>query len=116
MSLTPEEWVRQHLINFMVNVYRYPLSLMAVEKVVKVNCLSQRADIVVYNRNGSPWLLAECKAPEVKVNQDTFYQAARYNSTLQVPYYFLSNGLSHYCLQFSNGEFQFMEALPTYEN
>src|SRR3954469_13940291 len=79
VALTPEEWVRQHLIHFKVTRCRYPLSLMAVEKVVKVNGLSQRADIVVFNRDGLPWLLAECKAPAVPVSQETFYQAARYN-------------------------------------
>lgn len=115
VSLTPEEWVRQNLIQFMVQVYRYPLSLMAVEKIVKVNGLSQRADVVIYDRSGAPWLIAECKAPSIKISQETFLQAARYNFSLQVAHVLLTNGNEHYCLKRSADQFEFMESLPEFE-
>lgn len=115
VALTPEEWVRQNLIQFMVEVYQYPLSLMAVEKIVKVNGLSQRADVVVYDRGGSPWLIAECKAPSVNLSQDTFLQAARYNFSLNVSYLLLTNGHEHFCLKRGTNQFEFMESLPKFE-
>ncbi len=112
VALTPEEWVRQNLIRLMSEVYHYPVSLMAVEKKILVNGLSQRADIVVYSKEGQPWLIAECKAPAVIVSQDTFLQAARYNISLNVPYFVLTNGLEHYCLRKSENEFEFISSLP----
>ncbi|MBK7965504.1 MAG: type I restriction enzyme HsdR N-terminal domain-containing protein [Bacteroidetes bacterium] len=115
VALTPEEWVRQNLIQFMVEVYQYPLSLMAVEKIVKVNGLSQRADVVVYDRLGSPWLIAECKAPSVSISQDTFLQAARYNFSLNVSFLLLTNGHEHFCLKRGINQFEFMESLPKFE-
>ena len=115
VALTPEEWVRQNLIQFMVEVYRYPLSLMAVEKIVKVNGLSQRADVVVYDRTGFPWLIAECKAPSVMISQDTFLQAARYNFSLNVSFLLLTNGHEHFCLKRGENQFEFMESLPNFE-
>ena len=110
VALTPEEWVRQNLIQFMVQVYRYPLSLMAVEKIVKVNGLSQRADVVIYDRSGAPWLIAECKAPSIKISQETFL-----HFSLQVAHVLLTNGNEHYCLKRSEDQFEFMESLPEFE-
>ncbi|MBL7924762.1 MAG: type I restriction enzyme HsdR N-terminal domain-containing protein [Bacteroidia bacterium] len=114
VALTPEEWVRQNLLRYMSEVCRYPPALMAVEKLVKVNGLSQRADIVVYNRQGKPWLIAECKSTSVKLSQDTFLQAARYNFTLEVPFLVLTNGLEHYCLQRIRDNFEFLADLPEF--
>lgn len=96
----------------MQEVYNYPISRMAIEKKVVVNGLPQRADVIVFDRNGKPWLIAECKAPSVKMSEDTFLQAARYNMSLQVPFLVLTNGLEHVCLRQSAGEFVFMESLP----
>ncbi|GAO29686.1 type I restriction enzyme HsdR N-terminal domain-containing protein [Geofilum rubicundum] len=95
--LTPEEWVRQHFIHFMLAA-KYPASLMAVERMVVVNGLRQRADIVLYNRQGKPALIVECKAPEVPVNNTTLAQAARYNIPLQVDYLVVTNGMDNYCI------------------
>ena len=95
--LTPEEWVRQHFIHYMVAA-KYPASLMAVEQMVVVNRLRQRADIVLYNRQGKPALIVECKAPDVPVNNDTLAQAARYNIPLQVNYLVVTNGIDNYCI------------------
>ena len=112
VPLTPEEWVRQHLMRFMAEQYRYPASLMAVEKLVKVNGLSQRADVVVHDRSGKPWMIAECKAPSVALSQDTFYQAARYNLQLRVPFFVLSNGRDLYCIEFTGQDLIYRETLP----
>jgi len=114
VALTPEEWVRQNLIRFMTDVYKYPEALIAIEKMVKVNGLTQRADVVVYDKTAKPWLIAECKAPHVKLSQDTFLQAARYNHTLDVSYLMLTNGHEHYCLKRTDVAFEFMESLPEY--
>ena len=114
VTLTPEEWVRQHFLRYMTDYRSYPASLLAVEKQVKVNNLNQRADIVAYNRNGKPWLLVECKAPSVSINHDTFLQAARYNLSLNVPFFALTNGLEHFCLFFNGEAFEFLDDLPDY--
>lgn len=114
VSLTPEEWVRQHFLHFMIDEKKYPASLMGVEMLVKVNELSQRADIVLYQTDGKPWLIVECKKSDVTITQETFYQIARYNLTLQVPYMVITNGLEHYCLFFNGTDFEYLEDLPDY--
>ena len=114
VSLKPEEWVRQHFIHFMINEKKYPASLMGIEKLVTVNELSQRADIVIYQRNGKPWMIVECKAPHVVLNQDTFYQAARYNISLGVPFIVITNGIEHYCLKFTGDKFDYLDDLPDF--
>lgn len=115
VSLTPEEWVRQHFLRYMIDFKNYPASLLAVEKQVNVNQLTQRADIVAYTRDGKPWLIVECKAPAVAINQETFLQAARYNQTLLVPYLALTNGMEHFCLNFNGAHFDFLSDLPNFE-
>lgn len=115
MALTPEEWVRQNLLMFLTQDCAYPATLLAVEKQVKVGLLKQRADVVVYNRAGQPWLIAECKAPEVEIGQDTFLQAARYTSGIARMYYLLTNGMEHYCLYREGSRFEFLDQLPAFE-
>jgi type I site-specific restriction endonuclease len=115
VSLTPEEWVRQNFIRFMVDVYQYPASLLSVEKMVKVNNLSQRADIVVYARDAKPWMIVEVKAHSVNISQDTLFQAARYNQVLNVPYLVLTNGLEHFCLFNTGKELLFLDQLPEFK-
>jgi hypothetical protein len=95
--LTPEEWVRQHLIVYLNKEKGYPLGLMMVEKEFKYNQLSKRADIVVCDRTGSPLLMVECKSPDVIVSQSVAEQAMRYNLKMKVKTVVLSNGLSHFC-------------------
>jgi hypothetical protein len=114
--LTPEEWVRQNFIKFLTEIHRYPASLLAIEKMVPVNQSRQRADIVVYNKSGLPWLIVECKAPSVELSVDTFLQAARYNQHLKVNYFVLTNGLEHYCLEFTAEGIVFLDTLPLFEN
>lgn len=99
VALTPEEWVRQHFIRFMIDVMKYPAGLLAVEAMVKVNMLKQRADIVLYNRKLKPVLVVECKAPQLEIGQETVNQAARYNLTLGVNYLVVTNGLVSYCIR-----------------
>jgi predicted type IV restriction endonuclease len=115
--LTPEEWVRQHVLQFLTLDKKYPLALINVEKVLKVNGLRKRYDIVVYNSDGTIFLLIECKAPAVTISQATFDQIAQYNMTLQSNYLMVTNGLNHYFCQmdFSNEQYQFLPELPQYQ-
>jgi type I site-specific restriction endonuclease len=117
VSLTAEEWVRQHFLNFLINQKQVPASLIAVETSVKYNNLAKRCDIVVFTRKGKPVLIVECKAPEVKVTGDVFHQAAMYNMPLKVRYLVLSNGLEHYtCIvDHEKGSFSFLKDVPDFD-
>ncbi|PKH68374.1 restriction endonuclease subunit R [Flavobacterium sp. ALD4] len=114
--LTPEEWVRQHVVRFLLEEKKYPKSLINVEKVLKVNGLKKRYDVVVYNTDGSICVLIECKAPQIKIAQDTFDQIARYNMTMKAEYLMVTNGMNHYFCQmdFENEKYQFLPELPEY--
>ena len=116
--LTPEEWVRQHVVRFLLEEKKYPKSLVNVEKVLKVNGLRKRYDIVVFNSDGSILVLVECKAPEIKTSQATFDQIARYNMTLKAEYLMVTNGHNHYFCQmdFENEKYEFLAALPDYKS
>jgi hypothetical protein len=115
--LTPEEWVRQNFLRFMADQLKYPTALTGVERMLKVNGLSQRCDILLYNRRGVPVLIVECKAPSVPVNLKTLNQAARYNTTLKVPYLVLTNGKTHYCIktEVETGDFEALRGFPAFE-
>ena len=117
VALTPEEWVRQHVIHYLYGHLKYSAGLMAVETIVKVNGLSQRADIGVYDRKGAPAMIVECKAPEVKIDNSVFEQAARYDIKLGVKYLLVSNGLKHYCalLNRDGGTFSMLKAIPSFD-
>ena len=114
--LTPEEWVRQHVVQYLLQDKNYPKSYINIEKLIKVNELNKRYDIVVYQPNGELFLLIECKAPEVKITQQTFDQIARYNLVLNAKYLMVSNGLNHYfCkIDFENEKYVFLEELPNF--
>lgn len=114
VSLTPEEWVRQHFLHFLIRDKHYPASLIGVEMMVKVNNLSQRADLVVYSKEGRPWMIIECKAPAIQLDEHVFYQAARYNLPLQAQFFVVTNGLEHYCLRFNGSGFDYLDDLPEY--
>lgn len=116
--LTPEEWVRQHLMHYLNTEKDFSLSLMAVEKTIKVNGMNRRYDLVVYDNTGKPLLLAECKAPDVKLSQGTFDQAARYNMTIRVPYLLITNGLEHFCckIDFEKESYSFLQEIPSKED
>ncbi|WP_264549581.1 type I restriction enzyme HsdR N-terminal domain-containing protein [Flavobacterium sp. N2820] len=116
--LTPEEWVRQHVIQFLLQEKKYPKSLINVEKLIKINDLNKRYDGVVFQPNGEIFLLIECKAPEVPISQHTFDQIARYNLVLKAKYLMVTNGLNHYFCQmdFENEKYVFLKELPEYSN
>ena len=116
--LTPEEWVRQHVIQFLLQDKKYPKSYINVEKLIKINDLSKRYDGVVFQPNGEIFVLIECKAPEVPISQHTFDQIARYNLVLKAKYLMVTNGLNHYFCQmdFENEKYVFLKELPEYSN
>jgi len=114
VALTPEEWVRQHFIQFLVNDKKYPASYISVEKGLKVNTLQKRTDIVIHDKTGKPWMIVECKSPEIEINEETFYQAGRYNMNLKVSFLVLTNGLHHFCLRILNDRVVFEDDLPGY--
>ena len=113
-KLTPEEWVRQHVINYLAVYKNYPIGLMQVEKLIKYNNLNTRADLIVNDRDFNPVVLVECKAPNVKIGKDAFDQIAKYNFSLKAKYLFVTNGLKHYCcsINYANGETEFLNDIP----
>lgn len=116
VALQPEEWVRQHVVHFLVFTKKYPESYINVEKQLLVNNLKKRYDVVVYNPEGDIHLLVECKAPEIKISQETFDQIARYNYTLRSNYLLVTNGLEHYCckMDFKSEKYQFLKEIPDF--
>jgi type I site-specific restriction endonuclease len=115
--LTPEEWVRQHIIHYLIFEKNYPKTLIAVEKQISINTVNRRFDIVVFNKNMKAEILVECKAPKININQKTFDQANQYNWLLKAPYLFLTNGLKHYIceINFDQNNFRFLKELPIYK-
>ncbi|HBI81216.1 MAG TPA: restriction endonuclease subunit R [Bacteroidales bacterium] len=101
ITLTPEEWVRQHLVNYLVNNLQVPVALIGIEVSFSFNNVNQRADVVVYNRKGIPLMVAECKAPTVEITDVAIDQVCAYNYVLNAEYLVITNGLKHYVLQFS---------------
>lgn len=116
LLLTPEEWVRQHWVHHLVNALKYPKSLMKIEGGMALQGLQKRTDLVIYNNYGKKILLAEFKAPEIKITQKTFEQISNYNTKHQIPLLLVSNGLQHYfCrINFENKTFDFLDELPNY--
>ncbi len=114
--LQPEEWVRQHCIQFLIQVKGYSKSLISVEKELLVNDLKKRYDVVIFSSDGSIFLIVECKAPEVTISQDTFDQIAQYNRTLKAKYLMVTNGINHYFCQmdFKNECYIFLKDIPHY--
>lgn len=112
--LTPEEWVRQNFIQYLLQEKSYPASLVAVEAKVPYNKLPKRSDVIIYDRQAKPLIVVECKAPEVRITQEVFYQAARYNSQLKAQYIIVTNGLNHFCCQmnYDGGKHSFLEEVP----
>lgn len=116
VTLTPEEWVRQHFVNFLTNFKGYPATLMANEVAITLNGMKRRCDTVVYDKELRPRVIVEYKAPSVKITKEVFAQISRYNLTLQVDYLIVSNGLRHYCckMDYKNGSFTFLQEIPEY--
>ncbi|MBN4082860.1 MAG: restriction endonuclease subunit R [Lutibacter sp.] len=116
VSLTPEEWVRQHIIHYLVEEKNYPISLIAIEKKITINNLTKRTDILVFNTEGLPHIIVECKAPSIKISQNSFDQISRYNLNLNANYLMVSNGFNHYyCkMDLKNEQFVFLNDIPNY--
>lgn len=114
--LTPEEWVRQHIVHFLHYDKKYPLSIISIEKQLVLNNLKKRTDIVVFDKEGKPNIIVECKAPSIKISQETFDQIARYNLKLEANFLFISNGIEHfYCfLNHLEEKYEFLKELPSY--
>ena len=114
--LQPEEWVRQHVVHYLLDQKKYPLSLINVEKQLKVNGLVKRYDIIVFKSDGTIALLVECKAPEVTVTQITFDQIATYNLQVQAEFLMVTNGLQHfYCkMDFDQEKYCFLKEIPDF--
>jgi hypothetical protein len=114
--LTPEEWVRQNFLQYLVSEKKFPSSLIAVEVGLKYNQLQKRADVLVYDKQGSPFLMVECKAPAVGITQDTFDQIARYNMAFKVKYLVVTNGMNHFCceMDYTSGGYRYLEMIPAF--
>jgi hypothetical protein len=114
VALTPEEWVRQNFVHYLINHLQYARSLINIETGLKYNQLAKRSDIIAYSRDSLPFLLVECKAPQVPINQSTFEQAAMYNKSVGAKYVVLTNGLEHSCFTFdqSSKQLKFLDHIP----
>lgn len=117
VKLTPEEWVRQHLVQYLVQELGYPRALFAIEKEFLYQRMKRRADVVVYDRKGRPALMAECKAPDVEIRQAAFDQVAGYNTVVQARYLVVTNGRVHYCcaIDRKGQTYRFLDTIPPYE-
>ncbi|GGI57793.1 type I restriction enzyme HsdR N-terminal domain-containing protein [Winogradskyella haliclonae] len=114
--LQPEEWVRQHCVHYLISEKNYPKSLINVEKELTINNLKKRYDIVIFNPDGSIFLIVECKAPKIKISQNTFDQIARYNLALNATYLMVTNGINHYYCQtdLEAEHYSFLKDIPDY--
>jgi len=117
VRLTPEEWVRQHFVQYLVQELDVPAGLVAVEASFQYQGRPRRADVIVHDQEGAPLLLVECKAPQVSIDQDAFDQCARYNIVLGAPYLVVTNGQVHYActIDFDDRRYTFLDDLPPYD-
>lgn len=116
VRLTPEEWVRQNFVTWLVNERSFPAPVIIIEKSLTYNKMLKRCDVLVYDRQGKPALMVECKAPEVKVRREVFDQISVYNLVFRVPYLIVTNGLSHYAckVDFDSRKISFLKDIPFY--
>jgi len=112
IALTPEEWVRQNFLQYLIQVKAYPASLIAVEKEIKLGELKKRFDIMLYDAATKPWMIVECKEMNVALNRQVLDQVLRYNISLQVPYLVLTNGTHCMAFHLKDGKVQELDALP----
>lgn len=110
--LTPEEWVRRHLVEFLVTHCNAPRLSIVEEYPVNINSTAQRADVVVMDNSAHPLALVECKAPDIKIDSSVFEQATRYNAVVQARYVILTNGMEHYCYEFADSAYRPINAFP----
>lgn len=115
LVLTPEEWVRQHFVNYLINHLHFPASFIANEVSLTLNDTRRRCDTLIYTRSLSPLCVVEYKRPTVAIDRRVFDQIARYNSVIMAPFLIVSNGMRHYCCQYTPGGYTFLKAIPTYD-
>lgn len=116
VRLTPEEWVRQHFVQYLIREHDVPRSLVAIEMGFTYQGMARRADVVVHDRRGQPLLMVECKSPDVAIGQEVFDQVARYNRVVQARYLVVTNGRVHYCCLVDREQhtYRFLDELPPY--
>ena len=112
IMLTPEEWVRQNFLQYLVQIKKYPASLIAVEKEIKLGDLKKRFDVVVYDNNTKPWMIVECKEMNIELDRSVLDQVLRYNISLKVPYLIITNGRYCMALKLENNSMTEINALP----
>lgn len=117
LVLTPEEWVRQHFVNYLITDLKYPKALIKIEGGLTFNKLSKRSDIVVFNREGLPWMIVECKSPSQKLSDSTLRQASVYNHTLKAKYLTITNGMAHICCEvnWNESSTNLLRELPAFD-
>lgn len=114
LRLTPEEWVRQNFLQYLLQVKKYPASLTAIEKEIRLGELKKRFDILVYDAQHQPWLMVECKGMDVLLNDGVLQQVLRYNVAVPVPYLVITNGSSCFAYIKKNNQLQLLDVLPAY--
>lgn len=116
VALTPEEWVRQNFVRYLTEQKNFPKGLIAIEMALDICSNKQRCDVVCFNKDAKPLVVIECKAPKVKITQDVFEQAARYNMNLKTSYLMMTNGMHHYCckIDYTNKTVIYLKDIPDY--
>jgi len=116
LVLSPEEWVRQNFTRYLINQLKYPKGLIKAERGLSYNQLKKRTDIVIFGRDGLPFMVIECKAPAVSISQKTFHQVAQYNSVLRARFVAVTNGLKHYCCRIDHHtkNVEFLKDFPSF--
>jgi hypothetical protein len=119
VKLTPEEWVRQNFIQYLINEGKYPPGLLGIEVLFRLNKLKKRVDILVHNKSGNPVMIVECKAPDIRLDEPAFEQIATYNMKYRVPYLVVTNGMHHYAckiIDYEAKKFEYLLVIPLYED
>lgn len=118
VALTPEEYVRQHFVNYLIEYLHYPASRLANEIGIRLNGTQKRCDTVFFGDDATPLIIVEYKAPKIEISQDVFDQIVRYNMKLHAKYLVVSNGLKHYCCinDYANDTYHFLPQIPDYRS
>jgi hypothetical protein len=118
VKLTPEEWVRQNFVQYLIIEGKYPAGLIGIEVMSKYNNLKKRVDILVHDRTGMPVMIVECKSPDIKIDDKVFDQIVCYNMGFKVPYILVTNGMDHYAcrIDFEANKYEFLLVIPLYED
>ena len=118
LVLTPEEWVRQHFVSYLIEHLSYPKALITVEQGLRYNSRQKRSDIIVFDRKGKPLVLVECKATSFALNQKVMEQAMMYNKTIRAPYIMITNGIESSCMYLNEAEskVQFLPEIPSFND